>query len=112
LRCASASYNFDLSNVQYRGGEISDWSEASRNAGTISARRRRRIEAAASGSFRRSVADHTRKQADGVIVAGTNITAVSWQNGTGASEIAPISVRIAAPASCGWGYGVARGNPY
>src|SRR3979411_1850275 len=41
LRCASASYNFDLaSDVQYRGGEISgDWTEASRNAsGTISGR--------------------------------------------------------------------------
>jgi hypothetical protein len=35
LRCASASYNFDLtSNVEYRGGVVSgEWSEASRNAG-------------------------------------------------------------------------------
>jgi len=34
LRCASASYNFDLSSeAQYRGGAISgSWSEASRNA--------------------------------------------------------------------------------
>src|SRR5690349_4238198 len=39
LRCASDSYNFDLtSEVQYRGGAISGgWTEASRNAsGTIS----------------------------------------------------------------------------
>src|SRR3954469_4622261 len=38
LRCASASYNFDLAgDVQYRGGAISgSWSEASRNAsGTV-----------------------------------------------------------------------------
>ena len=41
LRCASASYNFDLaSDVQYRGGAISgDWTEATRNAsGTLSGR--------------------------------------------------------------------------
>jgi hypothetical protein len=35
LRCASDSYNFDLSaNVSYQGGPISgSWSEASRNVG-------------------------------------------------------------------------------
>jgi hypothetical protein len=41
LRCASASYNFDLtSEAQYRGGAISgSWSEASRNAaGSLSGR--------------------------------------------------------------------------
>lgn len=41
LRCASASYNFDLtSDVQDRGGAISgEWTEASRNAaGTLSGR--------------------------------------------------------------------------
>ena len=41
LRCASASYNFDLtSQAQYRGGAISgSWSEASRNAtGSLSGR--------------------------------------------------------------------------
>lgn len=41
LRCASASYNFDLtSDVQDRGGAISgQWTEASRNAsGTLSGR--------------------------------------------------------------------------
>src|SRR5882672_491129 len=54
LRCASASYNFDLaSDVEYRGGEIyGDWSEAGRNAsGTISGRADGgRIEASASGA--------------------------------------------------------------
>src|SRR4030081_4147490 len=41
LRCASASYNFDLaSDVQYRGGAVSgQWTEASRNAsGTLEGR--------------------------------------------------------------------------
>ncbi len=41
LRCASASYNFDLtSEAQYRGGAVSgSWSEASRNAsGSLSGR--------------------------------------------------------------------------
>jgi hypothetical protein len=53
LRCASASYNFDLaSDVQYRNGAISgEWTEASRNAaGTISGRADgNRVEAAARG---------------------------------------------------------------
>jgi hypothetical protein len=41
LRCASASYNFDLtSQAEYRGGAISgSWTEASRNAsGSLSGR--------------------------------------------------------------------------
>ena len=41
LRCASASYNFDLAgDASYRGGAISgSWSEATRNAsGTIAGR--------------------------------------------------------------------------
>ena len=41
LKCASASYNFDLtSEAQYRGGAISgSWTEASRNAsGSLSGR--------------------------------------------------------------------------
>ena len=41
LRCASASYNFDLrSDVAYRGGAVSgQWTESSRNAaGTLSGR--------------------------------------------------------------------------
>jgi len=53
LRCASASYNFDLtSEAQYRGGEISgSWSEASRNAsGSLSGRANGdRIDVAARG---------------------------------------------------------------
>jgi len=53
LRCASDSYNFDLtSQVQYRGGAISgSWTEATRNAsGTISGRASGgHIEASASG---------------------------------------------------------------
>jgi hypothetical protein len=53
LRCASASYNFDLSsNVRDRGGAISgEWTEASRNAsGTLSGRASGdHIEAAAQG---------------------------------------------------------------
>ena len=54
LRCASASYNFDLtSEVQDRGGAISgQWTEASRNAsGTLSGRAAGgRIEATARGA--------------------------------------------------------------
>jgi hypothetical protein len=53
LRCASDSYNFDLtSNVEYRGGAISgQWSEATRNAsGSIEGRAAGdHVEAAARG---------------------------------------------------------------
>jgi len=84
LRCASASYNFDLaSNVQYRGGEIyGDWSEASRNvSGTISGRAASgRIEAAASGqSFTAGLSLTTRgnRQTVSIRPQGTNITGVS-----------------------------------
>jgi hypothetical protein len=84
LRCASASYNFDLaSNVQYRGGEIyGDWSEASRNvSGTISGRAASgRIEAAASGqSFSAGLSLTTRgnRQTVSIRPQGTNITGVS-----------------------------------
>ena len=53
LRCASASYNFDLSsNVAYRGGAISgEWTESSRNAsGTLEGRASGdHVEAAARG---------------------------------------------------------------
>ncbi len=43
LRCASASYNFDLaSEIEYRGGAIrGSWTEASRNASTGRRRSRR-----------------------------------------------------------------------
>ena len=53
LRCASASYTFDLaSEVEYRGGAIrGSWTEASRNAsGTLSGRAAGdHVEASASG---------------------------------------------------------------
>src|SRR3981189_3456742 len=84
LRCASASYNFDLaSDVQYRGGEISgDWTEASRNAsGTISGRASGgHIQAAASGqSFSAGLSLTTRgnRQTVSIRPQGTNITGVS-----------------------------------
>jgi hypothetical protein len=84
LRCASASYNFDLaSDVQYRGGAISgEWSEASRNAsGTLSGRAvGDRIEASASGqSFSAGLSLTTRgsRQTVSIRPQGTNITGVS-----------------------------------
>jgi hypothetical protein len=53
LRCASASYNFDLaSDVEYRGGAVSgQWTEASRNvSGTLQGRAAGdHIEVAANG---------------------------------------------------------------
>jgi hypothetical protein len=86
LRCASASYNFDLaSDVQYRGGEISgDWTEASRNAsGTISGRAAGgHIEAAASGqNFSAGLSLTTRGSPQTVSIRpqGTNVTAVSLE---------------------------------
>jgi hypothetical protein len=86
LRCASASYNFDLaSDVQYRGGEISgDWTEASRNAsGTISGRASGgHIEAAASGqNFSAGLSLTTRgsRQTVSIRPQGTNVTAVSLE---------------------------------
>ena len=86
LRCASASYNFDLaSDVQYRGGEISgDWTEASRNAsGTISGRASGgHIEAAASGqNFSAGLSLTTRgsRQTVSIRPQGTNITEVSLE---------------------------------
>ena len=84
LRCASQSYNFDLSgDVQYQGGAISgSWSEASRNAsGTISGRANGdRIEAAARGdNFSASLSLTTRggRQTVSIRPQGTNVTAVS-----------------------------------
>jgi hypothetical protein len=84
LRCASDSYNFDLtSNVEYRGGAISgSWSEASRNAsGTISGRARgERIEALATGqSFSAGLSLTTRggRQSVSIRPQGTDITDVS-----------------------------------
>jgi hypothetical protein len=84
LRCASASYNFDLaSNVQYRGGAISgEWTEASRNAsGTIEGRAAGdHIEAAARGqSFSANLSLTTRgnRQTVSIRPEGTDIRAVS-----------------------------------
>ena len=84
LRCASASYNFDLaSEVEYRGGAISgSWSEASRNAsGTLSGRAAGdHVEAAARGdSFSANLSLTTRggRQTVSIQPQGTNITAVS-----------------------------------
>lgn len=84
LRCASASYNFDLaSDVEYRGGAISgSWSEASRNAsGTLSGRAAGdHVEAAARGdSFSANLSLTTRggRQTVSIEPQGTNITSVS-----------------------------------
>jgi hypothetical protein len=84
LRCASASYNFDLSSeVEYRGGEISgSWSEASRNAsGTLSGRAAGdHVEAAARGdSFSAHLSLTTRggRQTVSIQPEGTSIRAVS-----------------------------------
>jgi len=84
LRCASASYNFDLaSDVEYRGGAISgSWSEASRNAsGTLSGRASGdHVEAAARGdSFSANLSLTTRgsRQSVSIEPQGTNITSVS-----------------------------------
>jgi hypothetical protein len=84
LRCASASYTFDLaSNVQYRDGAISgDWTEASRNAsGTLSGRAAGgHIEAAASGqTFSAGLSLTTRggRQTVSIRPQGTNITGVT-----------------------------------
>jgi hypothetical protein len=86
LRCASASYNFDLtSEVQYRGGAISgSWREASRNAsGTLSGRAGNgRIEAAATGenfSAELSLTTRGNRQFVSLRPQGTNITQVSLE---------------------------------
>ena len=84
LRCASASYNFDLAgDVEYRGGAISgSWSESSRNAsGTISGRASGdHVEAAARGdSFSAHLSLTTRggRQTVSIQPQGGNITSVS-----------------------------------
>ncbi|WP_029586705.1 hypothetical protein [Bradyrhizobium sp. URHD0069] len=84
LRCASASYNFDLaSDVQYRGGAISgDWTEASRSAsGTLSGRAAgSHIDAAATGpNFSAGLSLTTRgsRQTVSIRPQGTNITGVT-----------------------------------
>jgi hypothetical protein len=84
LKCASASYNFDLaSEVEYHGGAISgSWSEASRNAsGTLSGRAAGdHVEAAARGdSFSANLSLTTRgdRQTVSIQPQGANITSVS-----------------------------------
>jgi hypothetical protein len=86
LRCASESYNFDLtSEVEYRGGAISgSWRETSRNAsGTISGRASAgRIEASATGqnfSAALSLATRGNRQVISLRPQGTNITQVSLE---------------------------------
>jgi len=84
LRCASASYNFDLAgNVEYRGGAISgEWTEASRNAsGTISGRAvGDHVEAAARGqnfSANLSLTTRGNRQSVSIRPEGTDVRAVS-----------------------------------
>ena len=84
LRCASASYNFDLaSEIEYRGGAIrGSWTEASRNAsGTLSGRAAGdHVEAAARGdSFSANLSLTTRggRQTVSIQPEGTSIRAVS-----------------------------------
>jgi hypothetical protein len=84
LRCASDSYNIDLSgNVEYRSGTISgEWTEASHNAsGTISGRASGdHIEAAARGDgFSADLSLTTRggRQYVSIRPQGTSISSVS-----------------------------------
>jgi hypothetical protein len=86
IRCASDSYNIDLSSdVAYRGGEISgQWSEASHNAsGTIEGRAvGNRIEAQARGqtfSAGLSLTTQGRRQTVSIRPAGAQITAVDLE---------------------------------
>jgi hypothetical protein len=84
IRCASPSYNFDLSSqVEDRGGAISgSWSESSRNAsGSISGRATGdHIEATAQGqNFAANISLSTRGNRQTVIInpAGTDVRSVS-----------------------------------
>jgi hypothetical protein len=84
IRCASDSYNIDLSSdVAYRGGEISgQWSEASRNAsGTLAGRAAGdHIEAEARGqsfSAGLSMTTRGRRQTISIRPEGTDIRGVS-----------------------------------
>lgn len=86
LRCASASYSFDLtSNIVDRDGRISgSWTESSRNAsGTISGRAAGgRIEALAQGqnfSAGLSLSTQGNRQSVTLRPRGTNITQVSLE---------------------------------
>jgi hypothetical protein len=85
LRCASASYNFDLSsNVAYRGGAVSgQWAESSRNAaGTLAGRASGdHIEVAARGqNFSAGLSMTTRGNRQTISIrpeGGSDIRAVS-----------------------------------
>lgn len=84
LRCASASYNFNLAgNAEERGGEIQgSWSESTRNAsGSIAGRAvGDRIEVAATGqNFSANLSLTTRRNRQAVFIRpqGTNITSVA-----------------------------------
>lgn len=84
LRCASASYHFNLDgDVRERGGEIQgSWSKSTRNAsGSISGRAvGDRIEAAAAGqNFSANLSLTTRRNRQAVFIRpqGTNITSVA-----------------------------------
>ena len=84
LRCASDSYNFDLTgNVEYRGGAISgQWTEATRNAaGTIEGRAAGdHVEAAAQGnnfSANLSLTTRGNRQTVSIRPEGTDVRAVS-----------------------------------
>ena len=84
LRCASESYNFDLTGqVGYQGGAISgSWNEATRNAaGTISGRAAGdHIQAAARGdNFSANLSLTTRGEHQTVAIQpqGTDVTGVS-----------------------------------
>ena len=84
LRCASASYNFDLaSEVEYRGGAIrGSWTEASHNAsGTLSGRATGdHVVAAARGdafSANLSLTTHRGHQTVSIEPQGTSIRSVS-----------------------------------
>ena len=84
LRCASESYNFDLSgNAEYQDGTISgSWSESTRNAaGTISGRATGdHIVAAARGnnfSANLSLTTRGRRQTVAIQPQGTDVTGVS-----------------------------------
>lgn len=84
LRCASASYNFNLTgNVEERGGEIyGSWSEATRNAsGSISGRAvGDHIQVAAVGqNFAANLSLTTRRNRQAIFIRpqGTNVTSVA-----------------------------------
>lgn len=86
IRCASDSYNIDLSSdVAYRGGEISgQWSESSHNAsGSIEGRASGdRIEAQARGqtfSAGLSLTTHGNRQTVSIRPAGVDITGVNLE---------------------------------